>query len=279
MGCQVQLSSEQPYFRTDKVKTVVYLHIIRAATLVTMSFMADEVSTILVGIGFAELVVAWWFWNLKMESWGLSIGVCMFQLLFPTTLGISLYGGAIILGVTVVQIALLGVIRLEGGYSYNHLAQLDQADTRAADVIQNRMYQLAVLAQIMKSFVVLAGGFVFLSFLGWFDPIPWLFPVPLVPVVFLFGFTDFLASYGFFTGRDWGFHLTLAMVPVSFIETLLTLNTLVFLLGVWILTILIPCLAKDGFYAKLFNRMRTSADRHTKEVIKTQKLTSVSDLD
>lgn len=279
MGCQVQLSNEQPYFRTIKVKTVGYLHIIRAATMVTMSFMADDVFTILVGIGFAELVVAWWFWNLKMESWGLSVGVCIFQLLFPTTLGISLYGGAIILGATVVQMAVLGLIRLEGGYSYNHLAQLDQADARVANVVQNRMYQLAVLAQIMKSFVVLVGGIVSLSFLGWFDPIPWLFPVPLVPVVFICCFTDFLASFGFFTGRDWGFHLTVAMVPVSFIETLLTLNTLIFLLGVWILTIMIPCLAKDGFYAKLFNRMRTSVDGHTQEVIKTQKLTSISDLD
>jgi len=245
--------------------------------MVTLSFIADDVFMVLAWIGFAEIVVAWWFWNLKMESWGLSVGVCIFQLLFPTTLVISLYGGAIILGATVVQLAVLGLIRLEGGYSYNHLAQLDQADARVATILQNRMYHLAVLAQIMKSLTVLAGGFVSLTYLGWYDPIPWLFPVPLIPVLFICGFTDLLASYGFYTGQDWGFHITVAMVPVSFIETLLTLNSLVFLLGVWTLTILIPCLAKDGFYAKLFNRLRTSTDGHTQEVIKTQKATSVSD--
>ena len=141
------------------------------------------------------------------------------------------------------------------------------------------MFHLAVLAQIMKSLVVIVGGFAALPFLGWFDPIPWLYPIPLIPAILLLGLMDFIAGWGFFAGRDWGFHLTVVMVPVSFIETLLTLNGMVVLLGIWTLTILIPCLAKDGFYSNLLRRFRHNSLGHTQEVIKTQKLTSPSDIE
>ncbi len=216
-------------------------------------------------IGLAELFVGWWFWSLKIESWGLSMGVCVVQFLFPMALIISLIGGLIILGAAAVQMIVLILIRREGGYNFNQLAHLDQAETREADMIQNRMFQLAVLSQIMKSLAVIAGGFVALAFLGWFEPIPWLSPLPLVPVTLLLGGVNLIAGYGFFAGRDWGFQLTVVLVPVSFIETMLTLNGLVFLLGIWTLTILIPCLAKDGFYSKLFKRTRHEPGGHTQE--------------
>jgi hypothetical protein len=279
MGCQVQLSAEQPYFRTDKVKTVSLLHILRSVVFIALSFAIDDGFATLIAIGLAELFVAWWFWGLKMESWGLSVGVCIVHFLFPMSLGISLIGGSIILGTAVIQMAVLVLIQNEGGYSFNQLAYLDQSETRESTMEQRRMFQLAVLAQAMKSIAVIAGGLAALIFLGWFDPIPWLDPVPLIPLTLTLGFVNLLAGFGFYAGRNWGFHLTLVMVPVSFIETLLTLNGLIFLLGIWILTILIPCLAKDGFYTKLFTRFRDSSMGHTQEVIKTQELTSASDIE
>ena len=265
MGCQVQLSTEQPYFRTDKVKAVSLLHILRAIVYFTLSFVVDDVFMTLVWIGLAELFVGWWFWSLKMESWGLSLGVCVVQFLFPISLEISLIGGSVILGAAAVQIVVLVLIRLEGGYNFNQLAHLDQAETREADMIQSRMFQLAVLAQIMKSLAVLVSGLAILTVLGWFDPIPWLSSLPLIPVILILGIMNLIAGFGFFTGKDWGFHLTVVMVPVSFIETMLTLNGVIFLLGIWILTILIPCLAKDGFYSKLFRRVRQETSGHTQE--------------
>ena len=263
MGCQVQLSTEQPYFRTEKVKAASFLHCLRAVSYFALSFAVDDVFMMLVWIGLAELFVAWWFWSLKMESWGLSMGVCIVQFFFPVSLEISPVGGSIILGIAAVQMGVLILIRLEGGYSFNQLARLDQAETREASAIQSRMFHLAVSAQLLKSLAVIAGGVVALPFLGWLYPVPWFSSLPLIPLTLLLGIVNLIAGYGFFTGRDWGFHLTLIMVPVSFIETMLTLNGLIFLLGIWIFTILIPCLAKDGFYSKLFRRIRHETVEHT----------------
>ena len=69
MGCQVQLSAEQPYFRTDKVKAVSLLHIVRAVVYIALSFIVEDVFMTLVWIGLADLFVGWWFWGLMMESW------------------------------------------------------------------------------------------------------------------------------------------------------------------------------------------------------------------
>jgi len=277
MGCQVQLSTEQPYFRTDKVKVVSILHVVRAVVYISLSFIVDDVFMTLVWIGLADLFVGWWFWGLRMESWGLAMGVCVVQFMFPISIQISLVGGAIILIIAAVEMAVLGLIRKEGGYSYNHFAYLDQAETRDANIMQRRMFQLAVSAQFIKSLFVIVGGFTSLLFLGWFDPVPWLQPIPLIPLTLLLGIVNLIAGYGFFSGRDWGFHFTVTMIPVSFIETMLTLNGLVFLLGIWIFTMLVPCLARDGFYSKLFKRIRNDTVEHTQEVIKTQEQVFFSD--
>jgi hypothetical protein len=91
---------------------------------------------------------------------------------------------------------------------------------------------------------------------GFLEVLPWSTVIPIGPVIVILLLLDLFATVGLFVGRDWGFHLTLIMVPVSFVETMLTLNPLVFLLAIWVLTIFIPCLARDGFYAKLFQRRR-----------------------
>jgi hypothetical protein len=279
MGCQVQLSTEQPYFRTDRVKIASFLHTLRAVIYFGLSFTIDDAFMTLVWIGLADLFVAWWFWSLKMESWGLSMGVCVVQFLFPISVEVSLIGGSIILGAAAIQMVVLGLIRREGGYSFNQFAQLDQAETREATMIQSRMFHLTVLAQIMKSIAVIVSGLAMLTVLGWLEPIPWLSLIPLIPTILVLGLVNLIVGYGFLAGRDWGFQLTVFMVPISFIETMLTLNGLIFLLGIWIFTILIPCLARDGFYSKLFKRVREETLGHTQEVIKTQEQVFFSDIE
>jgi hypothetical protein len=279
MGCQVQLSTEQPYFRTDKVKVVSLLHVLRSIGFIILSFTIDDGFMTLVGVAFAELFVAWWFWKLKFESWGLSFGVCLVHFLFPMTIEISLIGGSVILGTSAIQMLVLALIQNEGGYNFTHLAYLDQIETRPATPEQKRMFQLAVLAQFIKAIAVVLGGFGSLLFIDLFYPVPWLTLVPLVPLTVLLGLINLIAGLGLYTGRNWGFHLTLALVPVSFIETLLTLNGLIFLIGIWIFTIMVPCLAKDGFYSKLFPRIREKSVSYTQEVINSQESTLPSDIE
>lgn len=219
--------------------------------------MVDDVFIVLLGIGIAELAVAWWFWSLKLESWGVSFGVCVFHFLFPTAIGISLIATVLLLLSSMVQLGILGLIRYEGGYSFNHIALLDQAETRIADPVQNRMYQLAVLGQGFKTLsLILASFTVTIITAGYFEIIPWYSVVPAGVVMIFLILLDGFATVGLYLGLDWGFHLTLIMVPISFIETVFTLNPFTFLLAIWVLTIFMPCLAKDGFYAKLFQKRR-----------------------
>ena len=68
-----------------------------------------------------------------------------------------------------------------------------------------------------------------------------------------------------YRGKDWAFQLTVIMVPLSFIETMLTLLSMVFLIAVWILFLLNTCLAKDGFYFKLNQWFRKETDTIPKQ--------------
>jgi len=254
MGCQVQLSVEQPYFRNLMVKGISFLHILRALVFCVMSFAVDDVFMVFLAMGAAEAVVAWWFWKLKLESWGLSVGICLFHLIFPSTLGIELISTVIVLSTSLVQGFLLGLVRAEGGFSFVEIALLDQAETREATPVQIRMFQLAVVGQGLKTVSLVLGGFQY-TIIAAAVILPWSY-IPAVPVVLMMILFDGIATVGLYAGRDWGFHLTLIMVPLSFIETILTLNPLAFMLAVWVLTIFIPCLARDGFYSKVFENVR-----------------------
>jgi len=91
---------------------------------------------------------------------------------------------------------------------------------------------------------------------GLAEPIPWLGSFPVIPAIIIMGILDLLAGVAMYMGRDWAFQLTVIMVPLSFIETMLTLLSPIFLIAIWILFLLNTCLAKDGFYYKLNQRFR-----------------------
>jgi hypothetical protein len=257
MGCEVQLSTKQPYFRTFKVKLVTLLHFFRAIVFAVLSFMVDDVFMVFLALGVAEVFIAWWFWNLKIEGWGLSMGICILHLIFPSALGIEMVSTILVLAASLVQAFVLGLIRAEGGFSYVEIALLDQAEKREATPVQKRMFQLSVMGQGLKTLSMVLGGFTF-QIMAAEVVLPWTF-IPVSPVIFLMILTDGIATAGLYLGRDWGFHLTLLMVPISFIETMLTLNPLVFMLAIWVLTIFIPCLARDGFYSKVFANVRAES--------------------
>ncbi len=256
MGCEVQLSVEQPYIRTDYVLLNTLLHVVRGIIFIALSFVVTTTTSVLLGIGIVELIVAWWFWSLKIEAWGVSAGMSFFHVIFPETLGVSMIAGAFILVICGIQFVTLGIIRNDGGYSFVRLASVDTQEVRIPGSLQRRVFGLAVLAQILKSFFVLLGAVMLYPILGFSEPIPWLSFFSVILAIVILGVLDLLAGIGMYLGRDWAFQLAVIMVPLSFIETMLTLLSPVFLIAVWILFLLNTCLVKDGFYYKLNQRIR-----------------------
>lgn len=254
MGCEVQLSIEQPYFRTDFVLLASLIHVVRAIIFVALSLIPNEVSSALAGIGFIEIIAAWWLWSLKVESWGVSMGVSLFHILFPVALGISWFATTSIILVSFAQCLILGIIRQNGGYSFERIASVDNQERKSPGTLQKNVFSLAVIAQLLKAFFVLLGFVMLYPVLGLDEPIPWIGFFPVVLSILILGVIDIVAGLGMYLGRDWGYQLTVIMVPVSFVETMLTLLAPVFLIGVWILLLLNTCLAKDGFYYKLVQR-------------------------
>lgn len=254
MGCEVQLSTEQPYFRTDFVLLASLIHIVRAIIFIALSIIPNGAHGAVAGIGFIEFVAAWWLWSLKVESWGVSMGISVFHILFPAALGISWLATTIIVLVSFVQCLILGIIRQNGGYSFERIASVDTQERKKLGGLQKNIFSLAVIAQLLKAFFVLLGFVMLFPVLGLDEPIPWLGFFPVTLSILILGVTDVAAGLGMYLGRDWGYQLTVIMVPVSFVETILTLMAPIFLIGVWILLLLNTCLAKDGFYYKLVER-------------------------
>lgn len=251
MGCQVQLSVEQPYIRTNYVRMNTLLHVLRGFIFIALSLFTTNTTTIVLGIGIVEFIVAWWFWSLKIEAWGVSTGVGLFHIIFPETFGISVIAGSSIFILSVIQCIILGIIRRDGGYSFVSLANVDSQEIRIPGDLQRRVFSLVVIAQLLKSFAVLFGAFMLYPIIGLTEPIPWLGIIPVIPIIVILGMLDLLAGVAIYLGRDWAFQLTVIMVPLSFIETMLTLLSPVFLIAIWVLFLLNTCLAKDGFYYKL----------------------------
>jgi len=256
MGCEVQLSVEQPYVRTDYVLLNSLLHVVRGIIFIALSLVVTSTSSVLIGIGIVELIVAWWFWSLKIEAWGVSAGMCLFHIIFPETMGVSLIAGAFILVICGIQFITLGMIRNDGGYSFVSIANVDTQEVRIPGDLQRRVFGLTVLAQLLKSFFVLLGAVMLYPILGLSELIPWLGIFPVIPAIVNLGALDLLGGIAMYRGYDWAFQLTVIMVPLSFIETMLTLLSPIFLIAVWILFLLNTCLAKDGFYYKLNQRFR-----------------------
>jgi hypothetical protein len=224
MGCEVQISVEQPYIRTDYVLLNTLLHVVRGIIFIALSFVVTTTASVLLGIGIVELIVAWWFWSLKIEAWGVSAGMSFFHVIFPETLGVSLIAGVFILAICGIQLIILGMIRNNGGYSFVSLANVDTQEVRIPGTLQRRVFGLAVLAQLLKSVFVLLGAVMLYPILGLSEPIPWFSIFPVIPAIIILGILDLLAGVGMYMGYDWAFQLTVIMVPLSFVETMLTVD-------------------------------------------------------
>lgn len=230
--------------------------LVRGTIFIALSFVISNAASVLFGIGIIELIIAWWFWSLKIEAWGVSAGVCFFHILVPQILGASLIAGVFILVICGIQCITLGIIRKDGGYSFVRLASVDTQEIRIPGSLQRRVFDLAVIAQLLKSVFVLLGAVILYPVLGLAELIPWLGFFPIIPVIVILGSLDLIAGVGMYLGKDWAYQLTVIMVPISFLETMLTLLSPVFLIAIWILLLLNTCLAKDGFYYKLIQRER-----------------------
>ncbi len=58
---------------------------------------------------------------------------------------------------------------------------------------------------------------------------------------------DIVAAAGLIKGKDWGFHLVTSMAAMGIVETVLSFSGAALLLSVWIVTLLMPCWAKNEF--------------------------------
>jgi len=195
---------KQPYTRTDYVLLNSLLHVVRGIIFITLSFVFSNASSVLFGIGIIELVIAWWFRSLKIESWGVSAGVCFFHILVPQILDVSLIAGVFILAICGIQCIILGIIRKDGGYSFVRLANFDTQEIRIPGTLQRRVFSLAVLAQILKSIFVLLCAVILYPILGLSELIPWLGFFPVIPAIVILGFLDLIAGFGMYLGKDWG---------------------------------------------------------------------------
>jgi hypothetical protein len=233
------------------------LHVFRSALLFIIPPLFADFTGVATLVGIVELLIAAWIWSLRIESWGISFGMSLLQILFPMLAWTSPFIHALVLVISASQILMLLKIRREGGYSFLALASVDTAEERKATSIQRNMFNLTVVAQLIKTLFVFLGAVSFLIILGPFEPVPWFGVIPLAPTALLLGLVDLVAGIQLYRGVDWGFHLTLIMAPLSVVETLLTLLQPILLLGIWIAMLVAPCWARDGFYAKLFQRTRS----------------------
>ena len=259
MGCQVQLSTEQPYFRTNLVKLDVLLHILRAIAFISVWLAVPDTFMIPLWLGAVEVIVAYWVWSLRIEAWGLSMGMAVLYLLFPSLWTFSTVGSLAVSVASAIQIIILSAIRMDGGYSFMQIYRVDTEESRIAGPIQNRMLHITIVAQAMKAIAVLFAGVMFVSFETVTPLSPWLGVLPLGPFALALGLLDLVALIQLVRGVDWGFHLTLVMVPLSVVETLVTFLAPVLLIAVWIAMLMAPCWVKDGFYARLFLRVRRNS--------------------
>jgi len=148
----------------------------------------------------------------------------------------------------------LGIIRQRGHFSYVVMALLEPDYVPNVTAIERTMFYLTIIGQIIKTLFVFLGIGVMISVLPLLAPVPWFNFLPWIPLALVLGLFDIACIIGLFQGRDWAFQLTVTMACVGFAETSLAWSPLVSLIAIWIITLLIPCWAKNEFYRRVRER-------------------------
>ena len=253
MGCHVNLDSAHTRPKSNGIHLASILSLGKGIVYVTLSFLFPEIMGLLLAVALVEFLMARWIWSLRIESWGVAIGISIFHIIYPLALPLSMIGFGIIVGLSLAEILVLIQVRLKGYYSFTTLAKMDPTDLFQIPSIQKRMFNLVTVAQLMKSLAMFLGAFVVYMYDVTIEPLVW-YGIPQVPLVLCLAILDFVAAIGFHLSRDWAFQLVLIMAGLGFAETMLAWSFPVILVAVWIITLLAPCWAKWGFYQGLHRR-------------------------
>ncbi len=193
---------------------------------------------------------------MKFEAWGIAAGFTLFHIVLPLA-AVSMTGFALIAILCTAELLFLAIVRKDGYFSFEELSKFDPADTRKAGLLQLRVFQIVVLAQIIKSIFLFQGSWIIYTFgepdlqYGWF------MEIPDIPIVIILGIVNLIAAVGFLRGHDWGFHVIVLFAAWSLFETTVSLSSPVLLISIWIIMLMTTCLSKDGFYPKLLMRVRS----------------------
>ncbi|MGY5852225.1 MAG: hypothetical protein RTU92_01505 [Candidatus Thorarchaeota archaeon] len=249
--CQVNVSYPASITNHNRTLLISLLHVTRAIVLVAISFTPADVLFIFAWIGLLELLLARWYWSLRMESWGLAMGISLVHILFPATIDISLLAFAAITALCLLEIVLLGVIRREGAFSYVAMALTEPDQPIEVSAVEKKMFDLTILAQVTKVAFVILGIIGLSTIMTITDSIPWIPFLPLVPFALFLSLIDIVTIIGFIQGRDWAFHLLVIMSCIGFVETVVAWAPMVILIAMWIVMLLMPCWVKNEFYRRV----------------------------
>ncbi|TXT57948.1 MAG: membrane protein of unknown function [Candidatus Thorarchaeota archaeon] len=256
MGCHVELDIDQPLIRSQLIRLVSFIHIGKAMVFITLYAIVPELFILITGIILLEVLVARWFWSMKIEAWGITLGFALLHIIFPVTFSVSPAVWFLLVSSSLIEIPILWKIRSNGYYSFITMAILDKETKRTAGALQKMMFNLTFLAQILKTVFIWIGIGIVSTQIGILDSIPWLGIIPQIPFAALFGFIDILTTIAFKRSKDWGFHLLTTMSVLGFVEYMVTGSFPVLLLSIWIIMLLTPCWVKDGFYPNLLTQVK-----------------------
>ncbi|MHA1636732.1 MAG: hypothetical protein ACTSUO_03170 [Candidatus Thorarchaeota archaeon] len=258
MGCYVNIASAQTRVKSRATIIVSLLHVMTGIIFIGLSLVAIEMFVFFTGIGIIEFLIARWLWSLRIEAWGIAVGFSIFHIIYPLALPISIIGFIAIAIVSIVQLVFLAQVRREGFYSFVHLARVDPIETLEPTPVQKTVFNLVFVAQLVKALFVFLGLLMLYSYESVMGPLDW-YGIPLFPIVLSFGILDLVAAIGFLLGQDWAFQLVLIMAALGLTETVLAGSAPILLVAVWIITLLLPCWAKWGFYPKVLHRVKSRA--------------------
>jgi hypothetical protein len=250
MDCHAEPQAIASSWKLGLKELAFVMHASRAALFIIVMLL-DPVSYFLfVWFCFFELVVARWLWSLRMEAWGIAMGLCFFHLLLPVVSSISIIVSSGILLLSVTEVFILFLIRKEGFFNFSKLAKYNKDSITQPMNIQRNVFYLIIAAQFFKAIFVIMGTYIVFYVEGFSGSIPWLFNMPRVPLLLALAGIDSAVILGLYAGKEWAFHITIVMTVVGFVETLFAWMPLIILISVWIIILMLPCWAKDGFYLR-----------------------------
>lgn len=259
LGCYVNLASSETRPKTLEVRVIVALQVLRGIIFIILGIFSAISLPLFAGIALIDFLLAGWLWTLRIESWGLAVGFSIFYIIYPLSLAVSAAAYLSVLVLVEMELVLLFRVRSKGYYNFNTLSRMEPIDSFNASTIQRTMFNLVIMAQLFKTLFMFFGISAILSYEALYGPQLW-FGVPQVPIALILLAIDLIAAFGFILHRDWGFHLILVTAALSFTETVLTWSFPTVLVGIWIITLMMPCWAKWGFYAGLLRRYRDSRE-------------------